>query len=227
MCQWALRGFVAGIALAPASVQAAHARRFRVLQAFAGGNDGRRPEAGLFEDAAGNLCGTTNHGGLADLGTVFEVAPDGTETVLYSFTGGSEGGEPYGGVVSDSGGNLYGAMITGGNENGLGVEFKLAAGDTESVLHTFAGTSDGAWPEAGAILGAKGNLYGTAYAGGPQGWAGRDPFFAARARQERLDPIPDAERHPGKRRGARFVFHQPLNPLPVRASAKLRVLFCR
>jgi uncharacterized repeat protein (TIGR03803 family) len=152
--------------------------KLKVLYAFAGGGDGEAPQAGLITDSSGNFYGTTRSGGgygegaceKVGCGTIFRLAAGGSETVLYAFSGGSDGGEPYGGVVSDESGNLYGTTITGGNEDGLGVVFKLSAGGKESVLHTFAGESDGAWPEAGVIFGAKGKLDGTAYAEGPDGW---------------------------------------------------------
>jgi uncharacterized repeat protein (TIGR03803 family) len=152
--------------------------KLKVLYAFAGGNDGAYPQAGLILDQAGNFYGTTRDGGgnhacpdgNYGCGTVFKLTPDGAETVLYAFTGASDGAEPYGGVVADEAGNLFGTTISGGNEDGLGVVFKLASGGKLTPLHIFAGASDGAWPEAGVILGKTGELYGTAYAEGPDGW---------------------------------------------------------
>src|SRR5712691_4877753 len=69
--------------------------------------DGSFPYAGLIFDAAGNLYGTTSQGGTAGKGTVFELTPDGTETVLYSFKGGSDGANPYAGLILDASGALY------------------------------------------------------------------------------------------------------------------------
>lgn len=149
---------------------------FKVLYAFRGGNDGAYSQAGLMRDASGNLYGTTRGGGGSNAcgdygcGTIFRLAPDGTETVLYAFTGGTDGGEPYGGVTADGAGNLYGTAITGGNSAGLGVVFELRSGGAFKVLHTFEGESDGAWPEAGVSLDKSGNVYSTAYAEGPDGW---------------------------------------------------------
>jgi uncharacterized repeat protein (TIGR03803 family) len=148
--------------------------KFTTLYAFAGGDDGAGPQAGLIVDKAGNFYGTTRSGGGSSrcgaygCGTVFELAPGGSETVLYAFTGESDGAEPYGGVVADKDGNLYGTAITGGNADG--VVFEVSPGGHESVLHTFEGPDDGAWPEAGVILGRSERLYGTAYAEGPDGW---------------------------------------------------------
>src|SRR5450755_4429166 len=82
------------------------ADRVTVLHSFAGGADGANPYAPVAVDASGNLYGTTLNGGTGSHGVVFEVDADGNETVLYSFTGGSDGGNPYAGVVLDSAGNL-------------------------------------------------------------------------------------------------------------------------
>ncbi len=149
--------------------------KFSVLHAFAGGNDGVNPVAALIEDKAGNFYGTTRLGGGTGCfdggcGTVFKLAPDGTENVLYAFTGGSDGGEPYAGVTADRKGNLYGATITGGSPHGYGTAFRIATHGTFKVLHTFTGPTDGEYPNSGLILGNSGELYGTTYAGGADFW---------------------------------------------------------
>ena len=77
------------------------------LYSFTGGIDGAFPYAGVILDSAGNLYGTTLEGGAGGVGAVFEVSPSGQETVLYSFTGGTDGGQPQAGVIRDSAGNLY------------------------------------------------------------------------------------------------------------------------
>jgi uncharacterized repeat protein (TIGR03803 family) len=91
------------------------------------------------------------------------------ETVLYNFTGGSDGSSPEGPLVSDSSGNLYGTTLNGGNYS-AGAVFELSpqagGGWSETVLHSFAGGSDGTNPWAGVIFDAAGNLYGTTYGGG-------------------------------------------------------------
>jgi uncharacterized repeat protein (TIGR03803 family) len=95
-----------------------------------------------------------------------------SESILYSFTGGTDGGQPMGGVVRDAQGNLYGTTYYGGNpgcppdELGCGVVFKLDSSGNETVLHTFAGSPDGDLPRAPLLRDAKGNLYGTTTSGG-------------------------------------------------------------
>src|ERR1700729_3858623 len=89
----------------------------RVLYTFLGGNDGANPYAGLIRNTAGDLYGTTYRGGAQRAGVVFKVAPDGSETVLHAFTGGSDGSHPYAGLIRDKVGNLYGTTIYGGTRN--------------------------------------------------------------------------------------------------------------
>ena len=90
-----------------------------VLHRFTGGADGANPAAGLVRNACGNLYGTTQFGGSGNLcqggcGTVFEVTPLGAETVLYSFSGLKDGGNPAAGLIEDAKGNLYGTTVIGG-----------------------------------------------------------------------------------------------------------------
>jgi uncharacterized repeat protein (TIGR03803 family) len=135
-----------------------------VLHSF-NGADGLQPEAGLIFDATGNLYGTT----LLD--NVFKLAPnsDGTwtESVLYRFQNLEFGSEPRAGLVIGAAGRLYGTTTGGGA--GYGVVFKLTPNRdgtwTESVLHFFRGP-DGAYPQAGLVFDAAGNLYGTTTGGG-------------------------------------------------------------
>jgi len=158
-----------------------------VRYSFTGGNDGDGPQSSLILDSAGNLYGTTTFGGPTNTrycggngcGVVFELSPNAsgwTYTVLYAFTGGVDGGEPYGSLTLDSTGNLYGTTSLGGKSaycsNGCGVVFELARngsdGWTETILHTFH-QLDGAVPQAGVIFDNSGNLYGTTYFGGTLG----------------------------------------------------------
>ncbi len=147
--------------------------------------DGYFPEANLVFDSKGNLWGTTADGGTGqDLeggGTVFELVPQGgggwTEKVIYNFGGGSPQGYLItGGVVLDSAGNVYGVAHSGGNGYGLdGTLFELSPGTggtwTFNVLHSFgAYGTDGINPNATLIFDAAGNLFGTTYAGGANGY---------------------------------------------------------
>jgi len=141
-----------------------------VLHEFKGGKDGLAPSSGLIADSQGNLYGLTLSGGDADkpfgLGTVFKLAPSGTETVLYAFKGGTDGSNPEGNLLADSQGNFYGTTLQGGG-NGQGSVWKLGPDGTETVLYSFQNGNDGAEPVAGVIADAQGNLYGTTFTGGP------------------------------------------------------------
>jgi uncharacterized repeat protein (TIGR03803 family) len=143
-----------------------------VLYSFTGGTDGANPQAGVILDPAGNLYGTTFAGGAAGKGVVFKVNAAGDDTVLYSFTGGTDGASPVAGVIRDSAGNLYGTTVSGGLSGacvyGCGVVYKLDAAGNQIVLHTFGETdTDGIEPYAGVVRDSAGNLYGTTYYGGP------------------------------------------------------------
>jgi uncharacterized repeat protein (TIGR03803 family) len=151
-----------------------------VIYRFAGGSDGAAPGYGnLVFDQAGNIYGTTTKGGVGG-GTVFELTPsnDGwTESVLYGFRGGDDGGVPWGALVLDKGGNLYGTTYNGGGKacsgEGCGTVFELTpsgSGWTETILYSFQGGSDGGFPYAGLVFDQSGNLYGaTLYDGSGQG----------------------------------------------------------
>jgi uncharacterized repeat protein (TIGR03803 family) len=142
-----------------------------VLHAFTEGTDGGLPQAGLIRDAAGNLYGTTQIGGSSNAGTVFKVDTAGNETVLYSFTGGADGGSPLGGVSRDAAGNLYGTTQLGGSPQlQAGTVFKLDTSGKLTALHTFTGGADGSNPFAGVIRDSAGNLYGTTAGGGDSGF---------------------------------------------------------
>lgn len=105
--------------------QLAPAGHLSVLHAFTGGADGSRPVAGLTQDYRGNLYGTAASGGAGEncCGVVFKVSLAGHETVLYTFTGGDDGGSPQAAVIRDATGNIYGSAGMG--TYGAGVIFKL------------------------------------------------------------------------------------------------------
>jgi uncharacterized repeat protein (TIGR03803 family) len=145
-----------------------------VLHGFTGGTDGAKPEASLIMDAIGNLYSTTTAGGASGAGTVFKVGRYGKETVLYSFTGGTDGANPEAALVMDGVGNLYGTTTAGGSA-GNGTVFKLVHPPKEGgkwrekVLYSFGQGTDGTVPVAGVTL-VRGNLYGTTSAGGTYGY---------------------------------------------------------
>jgi len=145
-----------------------------VLYSFQGGSDGESPFSPLVEDAQGNLYGTTSGGGPSSMGTVFKVDTSEHETVLYSFTGGTDGGYPLGGLVLDGKGNVYGATEHGGNApgfSGAGVVFRVDTAGKETVLYTFTGGADGGNPAYGSLLlDPKGILGGTTSVGGAAGY---------------------------------------------------------
>jgi uncharacterized repeat protein (TIGR03803 family) len=136
-------------------------------------------------DSAGNLYGTTYSGGTSGAGVVYKLDPTRHETVLYTFTGGADGGNPYGGVILDSAGNIYGTTVYGGiaqGSAGYGVVFKLDPAGQETVLYTFTGGADGANSYAGLAFDSAGNLYGTTEFGGSgQGYAGYGVVFKLNA----------------------------------------------
>lgn len=133
------------------------------------GGDGANPAGGaLIVDVNGNLYGTTPTGGANSEGIVFElVNSSGTysEKVLYTFTGGADGGTPSGGLLIDASGNLYGTTSFGG-ASGLGTVFELVNSSgtySETVLHSFTGSPDGQVPNGGLVRDAAGNLYGVTF----------------------------------------------------------------
>jgi uncharacterized repeat protein (TIGR03803 family) len=139
------------------------------------GGDAANPYGPLKIDAAGNLFGTAANGGLYGWGAAFKLTRSGTswtETILYNYT--LDFGSPPqpDGVVLDSAGNLYGTTISDG-EFSLGTVYKLTPTIgfwNRTVLHTFTGASDGAYPYGGVVVGPTGILYGTADSGGIYGY---------------------------------------------------------
>ena len=144
-----LTSVLALAAIVPAS--RATAAEYQVLHDFPSGqNDGADPYADVIFKH-GNLYGTTaKGGGNSNAGTVFRIAPDGSETVLYSFSGKADGNYPYGITLDRSTGDIYGVTGTGGvfNDNcasGCGVIYKLTREGAFRVLHSFT-YSDGKIP---------------------------------------------------------------------------------
>ncbi len=143
----------------------------RVLYNFqSNGSNGGHPTGGVIFDSAGNLYGVTNGNTTGhDRGAVFELSRTTggawTETILWTFANGG-GSNPYGGLIFDSAGNLYGTTVRGGSGTyGTVFELSPSAGGVwnEKVLHSFANfsTSDLCLPYASLIFDSAGNLYGT------------------------------------------------------------------
>ncbi len=140
----------------------------------------------MIADSAGNLYGTTILGGDTNCqsgfgcGAVFRLEPDGTESVLYAFQGGSDGWEPWNaGLVVDASGNLYGETLDGGSydgsnckNSGCGTVFEVQPDGTKISLHDFQSGNDGDGPAYGLVFDDAGNLYGTTGGGGGSGCDG-------------------------------------------------------
>jgi uncharacterized repeat protein (TIGR03803 family) len=139
-----------------------------VIHSFTG--DGMEPESGVIFDSAGNLYGTTAFGGRYDQGTIYQLTPSGSgwnARILYSFQGIPDGALPFGALIFDRSGNLYGTTTQDGILGG-GTVFKLASSGgswTLSVLYALRG-SYGCGPQGALAMDAAGNLYGTTVCGG-------------------------------------------------------------
>jgi uncharacterized repeat protein (TIGR03803 family) len=155
--------------------------KMTVLHTFGSGTDGKSPAGDLISDSVGNFYGTTYDGGTHGYGTVFKLAKNGVYSSLYSFNFGvgPDGARPLGNLVRDSVGNLYGTTKYGGffanttcQGSGCGTIFKVDASGNETVLYAFVGNPDGYYPEAGLVIDASGNLFGTTARGGENGSTG-------------------------------------------------------
>jgi uncharacterized repeat protein (TIGR03803 family) len=153
------------------------ARSGKVIYSFTGGKDGGDPATQLSFDSSGKAYGTTVTGGGFGCGTVFQLTPSGGDwqlSTLYSFTCFDDGKNPYGGVILDASGNLYGATVAGGGGgvcagDGCGTVYELKKSGntwTQSVLYNFTGGNDGFGPGGGVVFDDAGNLFGTTPDGG-------------------------------------------------------------
>jgi uncharacterized repeat protein (TIGR03803 family) len=151
--------------------------RLRVIHTFTGGNDGGTGSAGrLLLDAAGHVYGVATVGGANGKGTAFMLAPTPSGgwkfRTLYAFKGQPDAGFPYGGLIFDPAGNLYGTTYYDG-ANGLGSVYQLTQRPDgtwkERVLYSFEGGRDGSNSIATLSLDGAGNLYGTTSEGGAAG----------------------------------------------------------
>ncbi len=155
-----------------------------VVYSFQAGTDGQFPYSGLTRGASGVLYGCTFNGGTSGDGTVFQVVPGtggapATETVLYSFGGNTDGGNPEGTLLMGSGGVLIGTAYSGGYGQVFELTPPVVSGGawTKTNIHRFRGGNDGANPQAGLISDANGILYGTTYLGGTAGTTGHGTVY--------------------------------------------------
>jgi len=164
----------AAFTLCAATAIALPAQTFKTLLTF-DGTDGANPFAAMIQASNGHLYGTTFDGGALDSGTVFEITPGGTPTTLYNFCSQSpctDGAEPTGVLVQAGSGNFYGTTGYGG-AYGEGTVFQITPSGTLTTLYTFcsqAGCTDGAYPYDSLVEATDGNLYGTTYSGGANGY---------------------------------------------------------
>ncbi len=142
-----------------------------ILYRFNNTIGGLGPDDSMLQGSDGDLYGTTDSGGTAYDGVIFKIDKRGDETVLYNFTGGSGGAGPFGGLIQDPAGNLFGTTEFGGgydcaDRNGCGTVFELDTTGKETVLYRFTGKRDGMDPLAGLAMDSAGYLYGTTEYGG-------------------------------------------------------------
>ncbi len=142
---------------------------FTNLYSFTNGIDGANPEAKLAQGTDGNFYGTTFAGGAYGFGTVFVIGPSGGLTNLYSFTGQSDGGNPYAGLVQAGDGNFYGSTYINNQGGGSGTLFRITPTGTFTTLVSFGLPTDGQSPEGALTFAADGSLYGLTTTGGTNG----------------------------------------------------------
>lgn len=169
-----LRSFLSPLLFVCLCFTMATSQTLKVLHNFGGTGDGAGPQAALAIDGQGNLFGTTDAGGAANCGTVFEMSPGGngtwTESVVLSFQNGLC--NSYAAVTFDTLGNLYGTTLSSPGGNGAVFELSPAGGGqwVATLLHNFNSQGDGQLPEGGVTLDNSGHLYGTTQNGGAYGY---------------------------------------------------------
>jgi len=144
---------------------------FTTLYSFTNGLDGGFPASCLTLGTDGNFYGESFAGGAGHSGVTFKVAPEGTVTVLHTFTGEADGSGPVGGLVQGTNGIFYGTTYNDGYEFGqpeyiVGTVFEMGTEGIAAPLYKFTNGYDGGNPRGGLALGTDGNLYGTATSGG-------------------------------------------------------------
>lgn len=137
--------------------------------------DGKAPYGGLVADGSGNFYGTASAGGAFNLGLVYKIAKDGSESAIYSFKGNSDGATPMAGLMLANG-KLYGTTSAGGSTScegpGCGTVYQITTAGKETVLYKFCVTGScvfGQEPWAPPVMDKAGDLYGTTRVGGGHG----------------------------------------------------------
>ena len=164
-----------------ATLLTAPAQTYSVINTFPGGTSGAFPFGTISRDKKDTIYGTTyatdGASGGTGAGVVYSISPTGVETVLHKFAGApNDGASPKGGLIH-SNSILYGATTNGGSgtkcTGGCGIVYTLTLGGKETILHNFAGGTDGANPLGTLILDPSNDVYGTTEYGGstacPQG----------------------------------------------------------
>lgn len=161
--------YEAGISNAGAIFKITPTGALTVLHTFTNGIDGGHSSAALIQGTNGSFYGTTSTGGGKNGdGTVFQITPAGVLTTLHTFTNGSDGAYPTGGLVQGADGQFYGTAGSGGT-NGDGTVFKITAGGVLRTIYSFKGALDGEGPSATLTSGNDGNFYGVCGGGGATG----------------------------------------------------------
>ncbi len=136
------------------------------LYAFTNGiGSGANPIGDLTQGRDGNFYGTTINGGISNAGTVYRISTNGVFATLYSFTNGTDGGQPYAALVQGSDGNLYGTAEQGG-ATGYGTIFRITANGAFTILHTMQANTEGGHLYGGLVQASDRSFYGTAEAYG-------------------------------------------------------------
>lgn len=171
---------VAALALLwlPSAPAVGQTATYTALCRLGGDPNGYHPQAGLVLGADGNFYGTTEAGGPANCGTIFQISPAGALTTIYSFTGGSDGGNPATSLTLGGDGNFYGTTYGsfGLGSASTGSVFRVTPAGALTTIYRFSAlakgsfdNSDGAFPNGSLVLGSDGNLYGTTEYGGANG----------------------------------------------------------
>ena len=166
--EWLLSAQPKGLALPTATLTTLYS--FSNNDAY----NGLQPSAALLLGSDGNFYGTTAAGGGLNGGTIFEIDPAGTLTIIYSFRLSTYGADPVAGLIQGDDGAFYGTTFSGGAK-GDGLIFQFTPGGAFNILYSFSGGSDGSQPDAGLTQGSDGNYYGTTAGGGDS--AGKGTIF--------------------------------------------------